>query len=71
MARQPWQVMRLLLPVLMSALIPTRLTELVLRLGAVTDRLVQTDGRRNQLKQVDRYRSGYEPATWNRLALRC
>jgi hypothetical protein len=63
--------MRLLLPVLISALVPARLTDVVASLDAITERLLQSDGRRGKAKQVDAYRSRYEPATWSRLVGRC
>lgn len=63
--------MRLMLPVLVSALVATRLTDVVGRLDAITERLLQTDGRRGKRKQVDAYRASYEPETWPRLASRC
>lgn len=70
-ARQPWQLTRLLLPVLITALVPAPLSEILSRVDTITDRLLATDGRRSGLKQVDTYRAHYEPTTWSRLATRC
>lgn len=56
---------------LITALIPAPLSEIVSRVDNITNRLVGSDGRRSELKQVDTYRAHYEPTTWNRLAMRC
>jgi hypothetical protein len=63
--------MRLLLPVLISALVPARLTDVLVRIEAITERLLHTDGRRSTRKQIDAYRDRHEPHTWLRLGLRC
>ena len=56
MARQPWKLTRLLRPLLVSALLPMRLCELLPNVRAVADMLDAFDAK-PRVRQVEHFRT--------------